>query len=411
MPQFYNKFYLFKEMKRTIFILASLAFIGVQAQEDKDYNKWSVDFNGGFNKPTTPMTTGYHTNDLNLWGANAGVRYMFNNKFGFRLGGGYDSFTNSDNSQKFDSSLWNVNLQGVVNVGRALNFEEWTSDLGLLLHAGGGYGQLNSDDLSSADPLGFLVVGLTPQVRISNRVTFLLDGSIYMTSKQDYAYDTKSQVSSRGFQGNHFTLTGGLSIAIGKHGRHADWAAQSQKDAIEEVAQRVSALENNVSDLKSEVANKENRMNDANGNRVPDEIESYLNDNYQSKKAVGENGEVNDSDVAADLIRKGYINAYFDFNSSQPQISSSWAVDFVAKYMKSNPSANIHISGYADELGGTNYNAALSQKRADAVKNLLVKAGIDGSRITAEGKGVDSSVDKNSPRARQLARKAVFELK
>ena len=45
------------------------------------------------------------------------------------------------------------------------------------------------------------------------------------------------------------------------------------------------------------------------------------------------------------------------------------------------------------------------------MKDLLVKAGIDGSRITAEGKGVDASVDKNSSRARQLARKTTFELK
>ena len=41
--------------------------------------------------------------------------------------------------------------------------------------------------------------------------------------------------------------------------------------------------------------------------------------------------------------------------------------------MKENPNAHITVNGYADELGGTNYNTTLSQKRADAVKNLLVK--------------------------------------
>ena len=37
-------------------------------------------------------------------------------------------------------------------------------------------------------------------------------------------------------------------------------------------------------------------MNDANGNRIPDEIESYLNDNYQAKAG---NAVANDSDVAS----------------------------------------------------------------------------------------------------------------
>ena len=43
---------------------------------------------------------------------------------------------------KFESNLWNVNLQAVANVGRVLSFEDWTRDLGLLLHGGVGVGQL-----------------------------------------------------------------------------------------------------------------------------------------------------------------------------------------------------------------------------------------------------------------------------
>ena len=58
-----------------------------------------------------------------------------------------------------------------------------------------------------------------------------------------------------------------------------------------------------------------------------------------------------------------------------------------------------------------NYNQSLSVKRADAVKKLLVEAGVDASRISTEGRGEDTTVDKNSPRARQIARKATFELK
>ena len=386
-------------MKKSILVLASLAFLGVQAQDG--YNKWSVDVNGGLNKAVSPLTRGYATATPSPWSASVGVRYMLNNKFGLRLGGGYDAFSNKKNTSKFDSNIWNVNL---------------TSDLNVLVHAGAGYAQLKSDRLGKADRMVFLTAGVTPQVRLSNRIALLLDGSLFLNAKQNVSYDTKSRATRRVFQGAHLVGTVGLNIALGKQGVHADWAANAAKQQEnDDVAQRIAALESNVSDLKDKVSGKQDKMNDANGNGIPDEIESYLNNNYQPKGATAaapaaENGGVS-GDVVADLIKKGYISAYFDFNSSVPQMSSTWAIDMVVKYMKENSNAQISVVGYADELGGTNYNTTLSQKRANAVKDLLVKAGVSASRISVEGKGEDTSVDKNSPRARQLARKATFSIK
>ena len=401
-------------MKKSILVLASLAFLGVQAQDG--YNKWSVDVNGGLNKPVSPFAPGYATATPSPWSASVGVRYMLNNKFGLRLGGGYDSFSNKKGTSKFESNIWNVNLQAYANLGRVLSFEDWTSDLNVLVHAGGGYSQLNSEWLSRPDRMVFLTAGVTPQVRLSNRIALLLDGSIFLNAKQNVGYEARSVATRRVFQGAHLVGTVGLNIALGKQGVHADWAANAAKQQEnDDVAQRIAALESNVSDLKDKVSGKQDKMNDANGNGIPDEIESYLNNNYQAKGATAaapaaENGGVS-GDVVADLIKKGYISAYFDFNSSVPQMSSTWAIDMVVKYMKENSNAQISVVGYADELGGTNYNTTLSQKRANAVKDLLVKAGVSASRSSVEGKGEDTSVDKNSPRARQLARKATFSIK
>ena len=395
-------------MKKQVLALASLIFIGVQAQND--YNKWSVDVNGGFNKSVTPFSGGFATSSPSLWSANAGVRYMFNNKFGLRLGGGYDSFKNKKNTNDFESNLWNVNLQAVANLGRVLNFEDWTSDLGILAHSGVGYGQLNSKNLSGADQVAFVTAGVTPQLRISNRITLLADASVFLNTKQQNNFDTFGTTTRRGFQGVTFVGTVGLQVALGKHKKHADWHYGETSDERAEIKERIASLEDNVASLRKEVAGKQNRMNDANGNNVPDEIESYLNDNYATKANMGANGNVSD-DVAADLIRKGYISAYFDFNSSKPQVSSTWATDFVARFLKTNTDAHVNIVGFADELGGTNYNQSLSLKRAESIKKLLIDAGIDSTRVSTEGRGEDTSVNKNSPRARQIARKATFELK
>ena len=239
-----------------------------------------------------------------------------------------------------------------------------------------------------------------------------MDASLYLNARQNRSYDTKSVATRRVFKGAHLTTTIGLNIALGKEDKHADWATNSAKDN-EDVAKRIAALEDNVSDLKGKVANKQDKMNDANGNGIPDEIENYLNNNYQAKGGSAANNNNSDfsGDVVSDLIKKGYISAYFDFNSSTPQVSSTWAIDIVVKYLKENSGANVLISGYADELGGTNYNSSLSQKRANAVKDILVKAGVSASRISTEGKGEDTSVDKSSSRARQIARRATFSLK
>lgn len=395
-------------MRKNIFALGlfALTVAGVQAQEG--YNKWSIDLGVGANKPLTQMSSGYSTSTPSLWSVNGGVRYMFNNKFGLRLGGGYDSFENKKNTSNFESNFWNVNLQGVANVGRVLGFEDWTSDLGLLAHGGVGYGQLRADAFSGADQVAFGVVGLTPQLRISNRIALIADGSVYFNGRQNRTFDGFSSTTRRGVQGINFVGTVGLQFAFGKHGKHADFHSVDSKH--NELSDRVAALEKDVAGLQQEVAKKQNKMNDANGNNIPDEIESYLNQNYATKGNISPSGEVT-GDAAADLIRKGYINTYFDFNSTKPQISSTWATDFVVKFLKSNADAKVTVVGFADELGGTNYNQSLSQRRAEVVKQLLIDAGIDASRVTAEGRGEDTSVNKNSSQARQIARKATFELK
>lgn len=61
----------------------------------------------------------------------------------------------------------------------------------------------------------------------------------------------------------------------------------------------------------------------------------------------------------------------------------------MAEYLKANPGTNVTIVGYADKDTGTaKYNKQLSQKRADAVYNVLTKTyGIDKSRLSTEAEG------------------------
>lgn len=89
----------------------------------------------------------------------------------------------------------------------------------------------------------------------------------------------------------------------------------------------------------------------------------------------------------------------FKINSSVIAPEEDVNVYNMAQYLKNNPDVNITVAGYADKDTGTaEYNQALSQRRAQAVADVLVnKYGISSSRISvaAEGSAVQPYPDNN----------------
>ena len=64
------------------------------------------------------------------------------------------------------------------------------------------------------------------------------------------------------------------------------------------------------------------------------------------------------------------------------------AVSIAASKLQADPALLVEVRGFTDNMGSDEYNAGLSQRRADRVKDELVKAyGIDANRIIANGKG------------------------
>lgn len=417
-------------MKRQFlaFVMAILFSLGVNAQ---DYNKWSIDAGAGVSiLSSSGLSEGYNTPFPNLWTMNGGIRYMFNNKFGVRVGGGFDQLNQAGNSPKFATRIWNVNVQGVANLGRVLAFEEFTKNIGLLGHVGVGYGYMTSKNFRGVDNLGIITFGLTPQVRLSDRVTLLLSGTFNWYLTQQYTFNGENLTKDVNmtpmrhvnFQGLNFTATAGLQIALGKKRVHADWYGikREDKDDDKKVAQNEKTVNNHITRGGSDVA--------ANGQRIENDKNALANNNINNANDSDDESDVNNSNIASnqntttnniivesvdpakELIEKGYVNAYFGFDSSEPQDGSLWAVGFVANYLKQNPDAKLNIIGYTDQVGNAGYNEKLSKKRADAVKQLLVEMGVDTSRLASEGKGIDKGTKASSAGARRLVRRVSFEL-
>jgi len=384
------------------------------------YNKWSIELNGGFNKPTRALTPSYSTSTLNPFHADLGVRYMFDPKFGLKLDFGYDKFQEREDTPSFETDQIRTSLQGVINVGRALNFENWTNTLGLLFHGGFGASQLTSKGgFDGQDYSAHGILGMTGQIKLSDRAVLTGDLTGLINARQNYNFDGVGTTTTGSFDGLLLNASVGLTFYLGKNTKHADWVGEN--DRYDELDNRVKLIENGLLDTDKDgvadlydlepnsitgvAVNTKGQSIDNNKNGVPDELESYL------EKTYGQNGKAVSNNSVEELINGGYVNVYFDFNSSKPTNASLPGVGFLVKYLQSNPSRNADIVGYADEIGNSSYNTELSRKRAEAVKQIAVNAGIDASRLNVIANGEDASVNKNSKEARQIVRRVSFQVK
>jgi outer membrane protein OmpA-like peptidoglycan-associated protein len=72
---------------------------------------------------------------------------------------------------------------------------------------------------------------------------------------------------------------------------------------------------------------------------------------------------------------------YFPFDQYVLTPESREKIDSVAKYMTDNPNMNVTIEGHCCYIGTDEYNLALGQQRADAIRDYLTGKGISASRL------------------------------
>lgn len=438
-------------MKKNLFIIFALFSFYSNAQKVVDttgvlkdsYNRWSVDFDLGQSKGGKPYSEGYFASDpdkflggfqLNHFGL--GVRYMLSPKFGLKTHLSYDDIKNLSGSESLPFKLQHIQLtfEGVVNAIRLFDIQDEAKRFGLLFHFGIQASQMApkmnttvSNNVGKKELNGGLVVGVTPAIRVFNDFSLFLDVTINSNIRQHFNWDGAYAERNNNLTGSLFTTSLGVSYSFGREKIHGDWAIiLDKKDKeINELNSRIGEIETLMNDSDKDgvpdyldaennsiagvAVDTKGRMVDKNNNGVPDELEKYID------KSITTNNNSNNSTISKgmleQLINDGYVAAYFDTNKTQPTNASTDNIGFILNYLRNNPEKSIDIIGYADELGSSSYNTKLSIDRSQNVKAILIKAGINASRLNIVGNGIDSSVDKNSEYARRLVRKVVFKIK
>jgi len=436
-------------MKKTI-LLVILLGVSIFAIAQKPYNRLSFDVNGGFNKPMGPLTGGYLSPTLNIGHVDLGGRYMINQYFGFAGNLGFGSFSEvKDVSPEFKTNYLNLSLRGVWNIGRSLSFETFTKRFTVLGEFGAGLGYLKSEDRIKSenkvspdfdpDYVYSFNSSLKGLYSLSKRISLQGTISMIVNGRQRYTFDGNdfNQIGRPLLPETPFvhatatwwTGTIGLNFYLGKNETHADWFIEADKYATKE------ELASNINEIKD-------MLKDSDGDGIPDYLDAEPNTPEGAR--VDSRGTTIDSDSdgipdhldkcpflpgpsstngcpveqikeEVDYFKKaindGYVNIYYAFDSATPLDYSASSAGYVANFMKRNPGVNVEIKGYADELGPEDYNMKLSEKRARTIYDLLVSSGVDASRLSFKGYGEDTSVDKASADARQMARRASFEIK
>lgn len=73
---------------------------------------------------------------------------------------------------------------------------------------------------------------------------------------------------------------------------------------------------------------------------------------------------------------------FFGFDSSELDMEAQATIERLAIWLNSNPSATLTIEGHCDERGTTEYNLALGDRRATAVRDFLIALGISPGRLS-----------------------------
>lgn len=139
----------------------------------------------------------------------------------------------------------------------------------------------------------------------------------------------------------------------------------------------IDALNAQVNSLRGELSGKDSEL-DAKDRKIAD-LEKALEDCKNSKQPVYVRPVTATNLQPTVLFRQG--KSVIDPAQYAP-------IELIATYMKNHPEAKVEIKGYASPEGSAEINQKLSEERAEAVKNALVKKyKISADRLTTKGMG------------------------
>lgn len=106
---------------------------------------------------------------------------------------------------------------------------------------------------------------------------------------------------------------------------------------------------------------------------------------------------------------EGLTTVNFEYDKSSLTSEGRRRAQGNAEWMKKNPNVNVQIEGHCDARGSIEYNIALGERRANAVKNYMTSLGIPGDRLSVISYGKEKPLNQGDSESAYAAnRRANF---
>lgn len=407
----------------------------IEFDNETEVNKWSFEFAFGTNKAVRPFGTGYNSSETNFFSASSlnhfdfGFRYMLNSKFGVKSDIAFDIITNKTDSGSlpFRSMQYRIGFQGIFDIGKSFQFESFSNTLGLLAHGGIQFSQFKSksgvagNQEAVVDSNGGFLIGITPQIKLSDRTVLTLDFTVLSNAGQNLNWDGSKSAQENNLTGLLYNTSIGLTFYLGKNQKHSDWFVPKIIPEVDpEVNRRLDEIETLMNDTDKDgvvdyldmqnntpsgvIVDAKGRYIDTNRNGTPDEFEPNTIEDIKVQR-LAQATQQSDNSAFKSLLENGLVNVFYDVNQDNPNKGSTNSVYGIISLLKKNPTVNVKLLGYSDKTGNEKENQKLSERRVKKLYNLLVLSGISESRLKIIGQGEDNSIPSNSDVAYEMARR------
>ncbi|SFC09081.1 WD40-like Beta Propeller Repeat [Parapedobacter composti] len=139
---------------------------------------------------------------------------------------------------------------------------------------------------------------------------------------------------------------------------------------------------------------------------------------FSEHYALDDSAKINDAyEVRIELSRiktgstETLNNIFFDVDRYELLPQSKTDLDHLVEFLNINHGVRVEIGGHTDNTGNEAYNQSLSERRAKAVHDYLVNAGISASRLRYKGYGQSQPVASNdTEEGRRLNRRTAFKI-